>query len=225
MLTLRGLELEVLAGILASISHACQIYSNSELNVQGIVSALWYCVSAVSSVSPAALEEGHQLVSQLSQLCGSLRPDGWALRWGAVSAAFMGSAVDLSKICVSLVQVLAVGAPWLHSERGVFEHPAGRGDWGHSFHLQGGRAHGEKICFAVKQPKERSLWILPLPPLQPPLQLKLSFIIYPLAPSSTSAGFRKHASTFLLIHNLLLCYSASPFSILAYFSGLFFDWQ
>lgn len=120
------------------------------------VSALWYCVCAASSVSPAALEEGHQLVSQLSQLCGSLHPDGWALRWGAVSAALTGSAVDLSKMWVSLVQVLTVGAPWLHSERGVFEHPAGRGDWGRSFHLQGGRAHGEKSWFTLKQPKQHS---------------------------------------------------------------------
>ncbi|XP_045930888.1 cytosolic endo-beta-N-acetylglucosaminidase-like isoform X2 [Micropterus dolomieu] len=34
----------------------------------------------LTSVSPAVLDEGHQLVSQFSQLCGNLSPDGWTVR-------------------------------------------------------------------------------------------------------------------------------------------------
>ncbi|XP_036944215.1 cytosolic endo-beta-N-acetylglucosaminidase [Acanthopagrus latus] len=34
----------------------------------------------LTSVSPAALDEGHQLVSQFSQLCGGLNPGGWTVR-------------------------------------------------------------------------------------------------------------------------------------------------
>ncbi|XP_044037965.1 cytosolic endo-beta-N-acetylglucosaminidase isoform X2 [Siniperca chuatsi] len=34
----------------------------------------------LTSVSPVVLDEGHQLVSQFSQLCGNLSPDGWNVR-------------------------------------------------------------------------------------------------------------------------------------------------
>lgn len=38
------------------------------------------CVSAVTTVSPVILDEGHQLVTQFSQLCGNLNSAGWSVR-------------------------------------------------------------------------------------------------------------------------------------------------
>nr|XP_046270257.1 cytosolic endo-beta-N-acetylglucosaminidase isoform X2 [Scatophagus argus] len=51
-----------------------------------------------TSVSPVALDEGHQLVSQFSQLCGNLNPDGWSVRCSQLE--LQGCA--LREVCLSI---------------------------------------------------------------------------------------------------------------------------
>ncbi|XP_071397021.1 cytosolic endo-beta-N-acetylglucosaminidase [Centroberyx affinis] len=51
-----------------------------------------------TSVSPAVLDENHQLVRQLSQLCGQWNPDGWTVRCSQLE--LLGCA--LREVCVSI---------------------------------------------------------------------------------------------------------------------------
>ncbi|XP_078140863.1 cytosolic endo-beta-N-acetylglucosaminidase isoform X2 [Centroberyx gerrardi] len=51
-----------------------------------------------TSVSPAVLGENHQLVRQLSQLCGQWNPDGWTIRCSQLE--LLGCA--LREVCVSI---------------------------------------------------------------------------------------------------------------------------
>ncbi|AWP18362.1 putative cytosolic endo-beta-N-acetylglucosaminidase [Scophthalmus maximus] len=52
----------------------------------------------LTSVRPEVLDEGHQLVSQFTQLCGNLNPDGWTMR--CLQSELRGC--TLREVCVSI---------------------------------------------------------------------------------------------------------------------------
>lgn len=105
-------------------------------------------MSTATCVRPDVLERNHQLVSDLSQLCGTLNPDGWTVRYcqspcperSASRGVFNTSA---SSPLLSLVQVSSGGAPCLHPQRNMCQYPEQKKRCGRAFHLQGGGDHGE----------------------------------------------------------------------------------